>query len=114
MEGSAYRALNSGQLDEAEQQFKSLLEKQPHNARALSGMGYVAMKRGNFAQAEDYLEKARAAGATKLENAISTARFWSRMAQAGSEQKSGDAQTAAKDYRDALSLKPTNPMPKKH
>ena len=76
--------------------------------RALSGMGYVSMKRGDFAQAVDYLEKARAAGATKLEGAISTARFWSRMAQAGTEQKSGDAQTAAKDYRDALSLKPTN------
>jgi cellulose synthase operon protein C len=109
MEGSAYRALNSGQLDQAEQQFQALLAKNPHNARALSGMGYVAMKRGNFAQAVDYLEKARAAGATKLESTISTARFWSRMAQAGAEQKSGDAQTAAKDYRDALSLKPTSP-----
>ena len=42
MEGAAYRALNSGQLDEAEQQFQALLAKNPHNARALSGMGYVA------------------------------------------------------------------------
>ena len=109
MEGLAYRALNSGKLDEAEHQFQALLAKNPHNAGALSGMGYVAMKRGNFAQAVDYLEKARAAGATKLEGSISTARFWSRMAQAGAEQKSGDAQTAARDYRDALSLKPTSP-----
>jgi cellulose synthase operon protein C len=108
MEGSAYRALNSGHLDEAEQQFQALLAKEPHNARALSGMGYVSMKRGDFAAAQDYLEKARAAGATKLEGAISTAQFWSRMAQAGTEQKSGDAQAAAKDYRDALSLKPNN------
>jgi cellulose synthase operon protein C len=108
MEGAAYRALNGGQLDEAEQQFQALLAKEPHNARALSGMGYVLMKRGNFAEAQDYLEKARAAGATKLDGAISTAQFWSRMAQAGSEQKSGDAQAAAKDYRDALSLKPNN------
>jgi tetratricopeptide (TPR) repeat protein len=108
MEGSAYRALNSGHLDEAEQQFQALLAKEPHNARALSGMGYVFMKQGNFAAALDYLEKARAAGATKLEGAISTAQFWSRMAQAGTEQKSGDAQAAAKHYRDALSLKPND------
>jgi cellulose synthase operon protein C len=108
MEGSAYRALNGGRLDEAEQQFAALLAKEPHNAQALSGMGYVLMKRGNFADAQDYLEKARAAGAPKLEGVISTARFWSRMAQAGSEQKSGDAQAAAEDYRNALSLKPTN------
>jgi tetratricopeptide (TPR) repeat protein len=109
MEGSAYRELNSGHLDEAEQQFQALLAKNPHNARALSGMGYVSMKRGNFDQAVDYLEKARAAGATKLEGTLSTARFWSRMAQAGTEQKAGDAETAAKDYRDALSIKPTSP-----
>ena len=108
MEGAAYRALNSGQLDEAEQHFQALLTREPHNARALSGMGYVLMKRGNFAEAQDYLEKARAAGATKLDGAISTAQFWSRMAQAGVEQKSGDAQAAAKDYREALSLKPNN------
>jgi Flp pilus assembly protein TadD len=109
MEASAYRALNGGKLDEAEQQFQALLTKNPHNPRALSGMGYVSMKRGNFAQAVDYLEKARAAGAAKLEGAISTARFWSRMAQASAEQKSGDAQAAARDYRDALSLKPNSP-----
>jgi Flp pilus assembly protein TadD len=108
MEASAYRALNGGQLDQAEQQFQAVLTKNPHNPRALSGMGYVSMKRGNFAQAVDYLEKARAAGATKLEGTISTARFWSRMAQAAAEQKSGDAQTAARDYRDALSLKPNS------
>ena len=108
MERSAYRALNSGQLDEAAQQFQTLLAKNPHNPRALTGMGYVSMKQGDFVQAVDYLQKARAAGATKLDGDISNARFWSRMAQAGTEQKSGDAQTAAKDYRDALSLKPTN------
>ena len=108
MEGSAYRALNGGHLDEAEQQFQALLAKEPRNARALSGMGYVSMKRGDFTAALDYLEKARAAGATNLEGAISTAQFWSRMAQAGTEQKSGDAQAAAKDYRDALSIKPNN------
>src|SRR6202012_2390373 len=40
MEASAYRALNSGHLDEAKQQFQALLGREPHNARALSGMGY--------------------------------------------------------------------------
>jgi cellulose synthase operon protein C len=108
LEGAAYRSLNSGRLDEAEQQFQTLLERNAHDAQALSGMGYVCMKRGNFADAEDYLEKARAAGAKKLEGPISTARFWNRMAQAGSEQKSGDAQSAARDYRDALAIKPSN------
>jgi tetratricopeptide (TPR) repeat protein len=108
LEGSAYRALNSDHLDQAEQQFETLLAKQPHNAKALSGMGYVFMKRGNFAQAEDYLEKARAAGATKLDGALSTARFWNLMAQAANEQKTGDFKAAAQHYRDALSIKPSS------
>jgi tetratricopeptide (TPR) repeat protein len=108
MEGSAYRDLNGGRLDEAQQGFAAVLEKHPHDAGALSGLGYVAMKKGNFADAVDYLEKARAAGAPKLEGTLSTARFWSRMAQASSEQKAGDAQAALKDYRDALAMKPTN------
>ena len=87
MERSAYKALNSGHLDEAQQQFQTLLGKNPHNPRALTGMGYVSMKQGDFGQAVDYLQKARAAGATKLDGDISNARFWSRMAEAGTEQK---------------------------
>ncbi len=108
LEGSAYRALNSDHLDQAEQQFEALIARQPHNAKALSGLGYVFMKRGNFAQAQDYLEKARAAGATKLEGTLVTARFWNLMAQAANEQKSGDLKAAVQHYRDALSLKPAN------
>ncbi len=107
--GSAYRALNSNHLDQAEQQFGELLAKEPRNAKALSGMGYVFMKRGNFAQAEDYLERARAAGAPKLESTISTAKFWNLMAQAATEQKSGNLQAAINHYRDAVALKPASP-----
>jgi tetratricopeptide (TPR) repeat protein len=109
LEGSAYRALNSDHLEQAQQEFEALLAKQPHNAKALSGLGYVFMKRGNFAQAQDYLEKARAAGATKVDRTLSTARFWNLMTQAATEQKSGNLKSAINHYRDALSLKPDSP-----
>ena len=36
LEASAYRALNSGRLDEAERQFQEILDKQPNNPRALA------------------------------------------------------------------------------
>ena len=58
LEASAYRALNSGRLDEAERQFQEILDKQPNNPRALSGMGYVYMKRQDFGSAADSLERA--------------------------------------------------------
>ena len=46
IEASAYRALNSGHLDVAEQQFTAVLSKQPSDARALSGLGYVGDEAG--------------------------------------------------------------------
>jgi tetratricopeptide (TPR) repeat protein len=109
LEASAYRALNTGRLDEAKQQFQTLLDKQPNNPRALSGMGYVSMRQQDFASAADYLERARAAGTRGLDSNISTAHFWQKMAQAGDELKTGDAAAAADGYRAALSLKPSNP-----
>jgi cellulose synthase operon protein C len=109
LEASAYRALNSGRLDEASQQFQTLLAKKPNNPRALSGMGYVCMKQQNFGEAADYLERARAAGAGGLDAAISTSHFWEKMGQAGDALRSGDSQVAIEGYRAALSLKPSSP-----
>lgn len=107
-EASAFRALNAGRLDEAKQQFQLLLDKQPRNPGALSGMGYVYMKKQDFASAADYFERARAAGARGLDDSLNTARFWLKMAEAGEELAAGNAQPAAAGYRGALSLKPTS------
>ncbi len=109
LEASAYRALNSGRLDEAKQQFATLLAKQPNNPRALSGMGYVYMKQQDFTEASDYLERARAAGARGLETAIATSRFWEKMSEAGVDLQSGDTEAAIDSYKAALSLKPSSP-----
>jgi len=109
MEASAYRALNSGRLDEARKQFEGLLAKQPNNPRALSGMGYVYMKQEDFADASDYLERARAAGARGLDSAIATSRFWEKMSEAGGDLQSGDTEAAIESYNAALSLKPSSP-----
>ena len=109
LEASAYRALNSGRLDEAERQFQELLDKQPNNPRALSGMGYVYMKRQDFSSAADYLERARAAGAKGLDNSIATSRFWERMSSGSEALKAGNSDEAVEAYRAAVLMKPTNP-----
>ena len=109
LEASAYRALNSGRLDEAERQFQEILDKQPNNPRALSGMGYVYMKRQDFGSAADYLERARAAGAKGLDSSIATSRFWQKMSSGNEALKAGSSDEAVEDYRAAVSIKPTNP-----
>jgi tetratricopeptide (TPR) repeat protein len=108
LEASAYRALNSGRLDDAERQFQELLDRQPNNARALSGMAYVYMKRQDFGTAADYLERARAAGARSLDSSIATSRFWERMSSGNEALKAGNSNEAVEDYRAAVSMKPTN------
>lgn len=109
LEGAAYRALNSGRLDEAQQKFEEILVKQPQNPRALSGMGYVSMMRQEFTQAASYLESARAQGARGLDDAIATSRFWEAMSHAGDALKAGDTATAIDGYHAALAMKPSSP-----
>jgi tetratricopeptide (TPR) repeat protein len=108
LEASAYRALNAGRIGEAQQQFQSILDRQPANSRALTGMGYIFMKQQDFAAASDYLERARVAGARGLDSNINTAHFWQKMGQAGDDLKSEKAAAAVDGYRAALALKPTS------
>jgi len=109
LEASAYRALNAGRLDEAEQQFGQILTKEPNNSKALSGMGYIYMKRQDFAEAADYFQRARAAGARGLDASIATSGFWERMATGNAALKAGNSDEAVEAYRTAVSMKPSNP-----
>ncbi|MDI3253350.1 MAG: cellulose synthase subunit BcsC-related outer membrane protein [Bacillota bacterium] len=108
LEAAAYRALNSGQLDEAREKFQELLAKQPRNAQALAGMGYLSMRQQDFVSASDYFERARAAGAHGLESAISNAHFWQKMTEAGNELGDGHTEAAIAAYHAALALKPNS------
>jgi cellulose synthase operon protein C len=109
LEASAYRALNAGRLDEAERLFQQVLEKEPNNPRALSGMGYVFMKRQEFGEAADYLQRAQAAGGKGLTASVGTSQFWERMSSGNEALKAGNSSEAVEDYRAAVSMKPSNP-----
>lgn len=109
LEASAYRALNAGRLDEAERLFQQVLDKEPNNPRALSGMGYVFMKRQEFGEAADYLQRAQAAGAKGLNASVGTSQFWERMSSGNEALKAGNSSEAVEDYRGAVSMKPSNP-----
>ena len=108
-EEAAYRALNGGRIDEAQQRFQSLLAKDPNSRGALSGMGYVLMKQKDFNGAEGYFERARAAGATGLDNSMALAQFWVRMGKGTQELADGQSDAAIADFRAAAVTKPTNP-----
>src|SRR5579885_2776894 len=108
LEAAAYHALNSGRLNEAKEKFQDLIAKQPRNARALAGMGYLYMRQQDFVSAADYFERARAAGEHGLDSAIANAHFWQKMTDAGNELGSGRAESAIAGYQAALQIKPNN------
>ena len=45
---AAYTALNAHRMNQAEAGFKAALAKNPNDAQALAGMGYVRMEQANF------------------------------------------------------------------
>jgi tetratricopeptide (TPR) repeat protein len=109
-EQGAYSALNAKNLPEAELRFKAILAKDPGNARALAGMGYVRMQQSNFGGAISFLEQAKQDGARDagLDAALENAQFYSVMSQGSTALTENDLTTAEQQYRSALTLRPTS------
>ena len=110
-EQAAYNSLNAKRLQEAEDRFKAILASDPSNARALAGMGYIRMQQQNFGGAISYLEQAKQDGAKDpgLDNNLATSRFWYTMGEGQLALNENDLTTAEKQYRLALSMRPTQP-----
>ncbi|MFT4114262.1 cellulose synthase subunit BcsC-related outer membrane protein [Silvibacterium sp.] len=107
-EGAAYRALNDNQVDVAQSRFQALIAQQPHNPRALAGMGFVRMKQGNFADAANYLEQAQQNGShdASVASALTTSRFWNTMQQGTAALNDNRLSDATSNYQSALALRP--------
>ncbi|MGC9198004.1 MAG: cellulose synthase subunit BcsC-related outer membrane protein [Acidobacteriaceae bacterium] len=106
---AAYRALNHGSLAQARDQFLKLLARNSADPRALTGLGYVFMKQGNFAAAERSFQRAQAAGASGLQDKITAAQFSQRIATGAAELQAGATEAAIQDLRAATALEPQNP-----
>jgi thioredoxin-like negative regulator of GroEL len=66
-----FRALQDNDLEGAERQFQSALNRNKRDADALGGLGLVDLKRGRFAQARDALAQASQLGdASKWKEAL--------------------------------------------
>ncbi|SNS49009.1 Tetratricopeptide repeat-containing protein [Granulicella rosea] len=110
-ERAAYAALNAKHMEDAEARFKAILAKNPENASALAGMGYIRMQQANFGGAMSFLVQAKQDGSKDpgLDPAIATSRFWSTMADGASALNENDLPTAEKEYRAALAMRPNSP-----
>ncbi|TQI79698.1 tetratricopeptide repeat protein [Serratia fonticola] len=60
--GVGFSELNKGDLSGAKDQFAAVLANNPNDGDALAGMGFTAMRSGDFSQAEAYLTQAAKQG----------------------------------------------------
>ncbi|WP_071601388.1 tetratricopeptide repeat protein [Dickeya chrysanthemi] len=92
-----FTALNSGDLSSAQTAFGQVLQANPEDADALAGMGYAAQRRGDFAAAASYLERAARQGgenSAQRRQQADDARFYAQLANAQQAMKSGDTAQA--------------------
>ncbi len=110
-ERAAYAALNAKRFAEADTRFTALLQKNPSDARALAGMGYVRMNQQNFGGAISFLEQAKQDGATDagLDRNLETSRFYYVLSEGGTALNENDLTTAEAKYRQALQMRPNSP-----
>jgi len=109
-ERAAYAALQANHLDVAESRFQEIHDRQPANASAMAGLGFVSMKQSNFAGAVEYFESAKANGAKdrSVDTALATSRFWLGMTEAGSALAAGNVSVALEQYKQSVETRPTN------
>jgi tetratricopeptide (TPR) repeat protein len=110
-EAAAYKALNAKHFDEAEQRFKAILDREPENTSALSGMGYVRMEQQNFGGAISYMTQAIQDGSKdpSLQKALDDSRFYYAISEGGASLNENDLVNAEAQYRSALQMRPNAP-----
>jgi len=108
---AAYNALTAKDLPEAERRFHSVLARDPQNASALAGMGYVRMQQSNFAGAIGFLEQAKQNGAhdAGLDSALKSAHFYLLIGLGSTAFNQNDLTSAEQRYRAALAVRPASP-----
>ena len=106
----AYRSLNQKHLEDAEAKFKAILAKNPDDANALAGMGYLRMQQANFGGAISFLVQAKSDGTRDpgVEGALATSRFWYTMGEGSLALGANDLASAEREYRAALQMRPTS------
>jgi tetratricopeptide (TPR) repeat protein len=110
-ERAAFAALNAHRLDEAQERFMALLEKDAANGRVLAGLGFLRMQQNNFGGAISYLTQAEQSGykARAVEIALETSRFWYTMGEASQAFDDNQLDVAMAKYKDALAVHPRSP-----
>ncbi len=106
----AYKALKAEDLATADKLFSAAIEKNPKQAGAHAGVGFVRMKQEDFAGALKSFETAvvLAPGNRVLRDAVKEARFWNSMQQGSAALKESRGEDAVNVFKKAFSERPND------
>jgi tetratricopeptide (TPR) repeat protein len=109
-EDRGYKALNAGNLEEAQARFESVLKRHPNSGQALAGLGFVNMKKEEFERAFHNFEDAiRIQPQDKaIQQALESAHFWTEMKHGNLALQEDRTEDAINAYQQALAQRPTN------
>lgn len=100
-----FKALNTGDVGDAEKRFQALLASGPRNPDAMGGLGVVRLQQERFAEAEQLLADAvRYSGNRNWLEALTSARFWLALRSGDAAAAAGDIASARAQYEKAAKL----------
>ncbi|AVO49527.1 cellulose synthase [Melaminivora suipulveris] len=90
-----FKALEEGDLEAAEAEFRSVLQARPQDGDALGGMGVLRLRQEEFSQARSYLERASRQGSpARWKQALASATYWSLVEEARAARDAGQLEAA--------------------
>jgi len=109
--GEGFKALAQGNLDIARSRFSALAAEHGGRAQGEAGLGYVCMKRKDFADAVLHFEQAKASGlhTPALEKTLKEARYWAAMAEGNNALADRDTSKATYSFEQARTVNGERP-----
>ena len=106
----AYQALKNDDLSTAQKLFEEAMQKNPRQAGALAGIGFVNMKQQNFAAALKNFEAAASIAPDNrtVRDAVKEAGFWVSMQDGEAALKESRSEDAVALFRKAVNERPAN------
>lgn len=100
------KALDAGNLAEAEKAFQQRLATQPNDPDALGGLGLLRQRQNRYDEAEQLLTRAISNGGSQWKTSLDNVRYWSLLQEARDLQEKGQTARALDVVAQAMRLNP--------
>lgn len=109
---AGFRMLSQGQIDQAEDRFRAVLQNNPRDVSALGGLGIIRLRQEAFGEALQLLDQAIALdkrGAKRWQQARNSAQYWLLIQEVLAAKQAGQVELAQDKLAQALEVDDREP-----